>query len=225
MCLHHIHLLLQLVGVNPIVIALADSPVFPPCHGIHLVHAASEGELVLLLVKYPDDIRMVLLIFPEYFGKPDLILIANDQVHGCVLHEFPGSSLRITAGCHHNCRRIHFPGPVQHLAGFAIRNIGDGAGIDYINVRTFIKRDDLIALAAELLRHGFRLICIHTAAKGMKSDFFPHVYFLPGIPYRRKVTVHGLTAWQMTHSVRHGPLLLLNLRFCPRPCVGGARRL
>ena len=36
------------------------------------------------------------------------------------------------------------------------------------------------------------------------------------------------TAWpngQMTHSVRHGPLLLLNLRSCPRPCVGGARRL
>ena len=29
------------------------------------------------------------------------------------------------------------------------------------------------------------------------------------------VTVHGLAAWQMTHSVRHGPLLLLNLRFCP----------
>ena len=32
---------------------------------------------------------------------------------------------------------------------------------------------------------------------------------------RSLVTVHGLAAWQMAHSVRHGPLLLLNLRFCP----------
>ena len=27
-----------------------------------------------------------------------------------------------------------------------------------------------------------------------------------------RVSIHGLTAWQMTHSVRHGPLLLLNSR-------------
>jgi hypothetical protein len=75
---------------------------------------------------------------------------------------------------------------VQHLAGFAVRDIGDGTGIDYINVRTFIEWNDLIALAAELLRHGFRLIRIHTAAKGMKSDFFPHVLFLPGITIQQK---------------------------------------
>ena len=31
-------------------------------------------------------------------------------------------------------------------------------------------------------------------------------------PTEVTVTIHGLDAWQMTHSVRHGPLLLLNLR-------------
>ena len=39
------------------------------------------------------------------------------------------------------------------------------------------------------------------------------------------VTVHGLTAWQMTHTAGHGPLLLLNMGFCPRPQAWEARRL
>ena len=74
-----------------------------------------------------------------------LLIISDDQVDGRILQELFSSRLGIAARSHHKGLRIFCLGPVEHLAGFFIRHIGDGAGVDDINVSLFLKVHDLVA--------------------------------------------------------------------------------
>ncbi len=56
---------------------------------------------------------------------------------------FINCSLYITACGNYNCPGIHFSCPVNHLAALSVRNIGDRARIDHIDICRLGERHNL----------------------------------------------------------------------------------
>ena len=100
-----------------------------------------------------------------------LAVIAHDDIHRLVLQQRFSGRLRVAACGDHDRFRIHRLRPVEHLARFPVRDIGDRTGIDHINIGPFRKRNRFIAAADQLCHHGFCLIAVHLAAQIMKCDF------------------------------------------------------
>ena len=128
---------------------------------------------VLIGVGDVDHIGHVLPATAEKFiqnvRQACLLVISHYDIHRGVLFQRVGGHLHVAARCHHNGIRVHFLGPVQHLAGFAVRDIGHGAGVDNIYVRLLVKGDDLITAGFQLLLHGLGFVCIYLASKVVKS--------------------------------------------------------
>ena len=85
--------------------------------------------------------------------------------------------LHIAACRHHYSIRIHLPGPVEHLPGLPVRNIGHCTGIDNINICTFPERNNLISVFFQKFLHSLRLICIYLAPKIMQRCFSHKSFF------------------------------------------------
>ena len=89
-----------------------------------------------------------------------LFVIPYDNIYSQILGKGLLCCLDIASRRHDHRLGIHLPGSVKHLAGFAFRNIGDGTGIDYIDICHLLKGHDLIACGLQQLLHGLRLIGI-----------------------------------------------------------------
>ena len=112
--------------------------------GVHLAGHLPELLLVadaeaLLLV---DDEEAQVM---ELHALLDELVGADDEVHLVKRFQLRFRRLRIAAADNDGRRRV-FPGSVaDHLARFAIAEMGDGASIDDVDIGEIVKIDDLIA--------------------------------------------------------------------------------
>ena len=99
------------------------------------------------------------------------MVIADHNVNAGI-RLLPALCLHITPCCHDHCLRVHFPGAVEHLAGFAVCDIRHRTGIDDIDIRPFFKGNDLIARLFEHFLHCFCLICVYFTSQVVERCFF-----------------------------------------------------
>ena len=128
----------------------------------------------------PACFRTVLQILFQDLYQVLLPVIPDHNVYRRVRRMKSLLGLHIASCRDHHCRRIHFPGTVQHLPGLPVRNVGHGAGIDDINIRLLLKRHDLISRPFQQLLHRRRLICIYLTSQIMQcrlSHSFPLNFF------------------------------------------------
>ena len=92
---------------------------------------------------------------------------------GDEIHVQPRRLLRVglhvaAAGGHYRVG-VQLPASPDHLPRLLVADGGDGAGVDDIDVRLFIKRHQRVAPAHQLLLHGLCFILIHLASQGIDS--------------------------------------------------------
>ena len=121
---------------------------------------------------------MLLFIFFKYLDNVSLLVVSKDQVYGFILVQFSLVRLYIASGCDDNGIRIHFFCLVKHLSGFTVCNVSYRTGIDQVNVRTRLKRYDLITRFLQKLLHGFYFIGVDFTAQVVKCNLFFHSFLL-----------------------------------------------
>ena len=134
----------------------------------------------LLILLIPGNIQHIAFlislpvphIFFQYIRQTRLIVIADNDIHAAVFLQGIGRHLDITARRHHHSLRIQLLCTVEHLAGFAVRDIGHGACIDNIDVSLLVKGHDFITALRQLLFHGLRLISVYFASQVMQGCFW-----------------------------------------------------
>ena len=100
-----------------------------------------------------------------------LSVAPDNQVYGRVLLQLLSPHLGITAHGNDNRIRIHAARLVKHLAGFPVRNICHRAGIDHIDIRSRLERNNTVTGVLQRLLHGLQLIRIHLASQIVKCRF------------------------------------------------------
>ena len=118
---------------------------------------ASFGALTLIFLENPDKI---------------LFVIISEHNIDARIHFFSILRLDITSGSHNHRIRVHLPGAMKHLAGFPVRNIGHGTGVDHIDIRSLPKGNDLISCLLKHLLHGLCFIRVYLASQIVKRCFF-----------------------------------------------------
>ena len=111
------------------------------------------------------------IIFQD-FNNILLLIITNDNIN--TFRDIIFLSLYIAAAGNNNRIRVHLSCFMKHLSGLPVRHIRDGTGINDIDIRTFLKRHDLISMLFQQFLHGFRLICIYFASEIMQC-YFLHI--------------------------------------------------
>ena len=100
------------------------------------------------------------------------MIVSQDNINTriCI---FSGILRLYIAACRHYYRiRIHLPGPVEHLPGFPVRDIGHSTGIDDVNIRPFPEGNDLISGLFQHFLHGLCFIGIYLASQIVQCRFF-----------------------------------------------------
>ena len=140
-------------------------------HGLrrHIVVAAHRADVS----HRRDDLPRVSIVREpalQHRGNVPLLMIPEDDVDGKIILQLLPCCLGIAARRHDHRLRIHGPGAVQHLAGFPVRDIRHGAGIDHIDVRRLLKGTDRVSGPDQSLAHRLCLVGVHLAAEGMKCN-------------------------------------------------------
>ena len=100
-----------------------------------------------------------------------LSVTPDNQVYGRILLQLLSPHLGITTHGNDNRIRIHAARLVKHLAGFPVRNICHRAGIDHIDIRSRLERNNTVTGVLQRLLHGLQLIRIHLASQIVKCRF------------------------------------------------------
>ena len=125
----------------------------------------------LLVVRHVRRLYMILTKSLDRFHDLVTLVGADDEVHLVKGFQLRFRCLRVAAADNDGRRRI-FPGSVaDHLARFAVAEMGDGASIDDVDIGEIVKIDDLIAGILKQRRHNGRIVLIDLAAEGMKCHF------------------------------------------------------
>ena len=115
------------------------------------------GKNVILLLPASAKLRNIA-------GQILLLVGSGYDIHALDAANLFGTDLCIAA-CHRHYRiRIKPLHLADVLPGLAIRQMGHRTGIDHINVREGIIRNDLAAFGCKLLLHGFCLVLVDFAA-------------------------------------------------------------
>ena len=135
--------------------------------------AQAQALIFFFMGQVPDMSRgMLFLPGPQDLRKVLLLIVSNQDIHRAVLKKLLSGRLHVAAGRRHHRVRVHLLCPVQHLPGFAVRNIGHAAGIDDIQVGFFPEGNDLISVFFQDFLHGLRLICVYFTAQVVQRSFF-----------------------------------------------------
>ena len=100
---------------------------------------------------------MVSFISRQHIKKILLFIISDNNINGCIRFCLLRRCLDITACCHHDRTRIHFFRLMDHLSGFAIRDIRHRTGIDNIHIRPVMERYNFISC---LFQHLLHCLCL-----------------------------------------------------------------
>ena len=89
-----------------------------------------------------------------------------------------GVGLDIAAAGGHHGVFVELAAAADHLPGLFVADGGDGAGIDDVGIRRFLKGHQCVAPADKLLLHGLCFILVHLAAKGVNRNAHLALSFL-----------------------------------------------
>ena len=106
-----------------------------------------------------------LQIFLQDLRNIPLTVVADHQVHTVIFQHPLCAGLYITARRHYHRLRIPFFSLVQHLPALSVRYIGNRAGIDDIDIGSFIKWHNRKALFPKLLPNNIQFIRINLASE------------------------------------------------------------
>ena len=120
---------------------------------------------------------MVLKPGAERLHKIFLPLVSEHQVHAVLIKRRLIRGLRVAACRDHNGLWGQVARPVQHLAGLAVRDVCDRAGVHDVDVRLLRERHDPGARECGFIFHDLGLVLIDLAAKGMESDPYSFQFF------------------------------------------------
>ena len=126
-----------------------------------------EGQFFVLCSMVDIDyFNLLMLLFLCKIGIQDpdqllFLIIPNDNINILILFPCIGPCLHITARSHDHRIRILLSGTMDHLSGFPVCNIRNRTGINDINIRLILERDNLISVLLKKFLHCFRLIGIY----------------------------------------------------------------
>jgi len=78
-----------------------------------------------------------------------LVLIAHHEI--CQPGQVPLTPLSVAAGCYHQGCGVGSPGRSQPVAGLAVRDVGDGAGVGDVDVGRSTRGDNMEAGSDEIV--------------------------------------------------------------------------
>ena len=137
-----------------------------PCMLRRLRHR--QGLILLRMIDVDDSILLhALFISLQDFQEILFPVVSDQKIYGAIFAEIRLRRLHIAARSYHQSLGILLFRPVKHLPGFPIRDICDCTGIYDIDVRFFLKGNNLIPGLFQHLLHGLRFICIYLASQIM----------------------------------------------------------
>ena len=114
--------------------------------------------------------RMVAEPGAERLHKVFLPLVSEHQVHAGLIERRLVGGLRVAACGDDDRFGRQVARPVEHLAGFPVRDVRDRAGVHDVDVRFLRKRHDPGARERGFIFHDLSLVLVDLAAEGMESD-------------------------------------------------------
>ena len=126
---------------------------------------------------------LTLLIFLKNLHQISFFIISDHQINRIVRFQLFFCRLYIASHRCYHCLRIHLFCLMQHLSGLAVSDIRNRTGIDYVNIRSRLKRNNLVSCLFQHLLHRLCLICVYFAPQVMQGSFLFHIISFLSVSY------------------------------------------
>ena len=129
-----------------------------------------EGGRGVQLVDGVDGCVLPQRLFQQ-FDDFAAVLCADDEARAG-FKQILRLALRQTARQNQRAVRMFAAQAARQLQGFLVARAGHGAGVDDVNIRVRVERDDFIAGGAEFLQHRLCVVLVDLAPKGVEGSSF-----------------------------------------------------
>ncbi len=107
----------------------------------------------------------------DYAEKSIFAFVVYSVINGARIEHLLLAMVDHAAHGRYDGSGVGAPDLVDSLTAFLVALIGDGTGVDYVNIRVFVAVHHLVTGLLELRRQGVCLIEVYSATQCLKGDF------------------------------------------------------